>query len=186
MAMISTLLPPNPGIGEPPAPPGRAIERETKTDKRAIEHLAIIVSKGSLDMVYPGLILANAARMSGIEATLFFTFWGLDAITAKTVDRLHVATVGNPSMHIPTLIGGLPGMEGVATAMMKRQIDQLDIPPVRELLGILSDSGAKIYACRMAMDMFKRTKADLVPQVEDVISAMDFFDKAARAQVIFI
>jgi peroxiredoxin family protein len=154
--------------------------------RKPIEHLAIIVSKGSLDMAYPGLILANAARMSGIDATLFFTFWGLDVITQRTIDHLHVSTVGNPSMHIPTIVGGMPGMESLATVMMKNEIEKLDIPPIRELLEILSDSGAKIYACRMAMDMFKRSKADLIPQVEDVISAMDFFDKAAGAQVVFI
>jgi peroxiredoxin family protein len=151
-----------------------------------IEHLAIICSKGTLDMAYPGLILANAARMSGIDATLFFTFWGLDIITKKTVEHLRVPTVGNPSMHIPTMVGGLPGMESLATTMMQKQLEKLDIPPICELLEILSDSGAHLYACRMAMDMFKRTKDDLVPQVEDVISATDFFDKAAGAQVLFI
>lgn len=151
-----------------------------------IEHLAVICSKGTLDMAYPGLILANAARMSGIDATLFFTFWGLDVITKETVDRLHVPTVGNPSMHIPTIVGGLPGLETVATTMMQRQLRKLDIPSVREMLEILGDSGAHLYACRMAMEMFGRTRDDLVPQVEDVISAMDFFDKAAGAQVLFI
>ena len=93
-----------------------------------IEHLAIICSKGTLDMAYPGLILANAARMSGIDATLFFTFWGLDIITKKTVDHLHVPTVGNPSMHIPTMVGGLPGMESLATTMMQKQMEKPDIP----------------------------------------------------------
>jgi peroxiredoxin family protein len=163
-----------------PAPPVAPVERAS------IGHIAIICSKGTLDMAYPGLILANAARMSGIDATLFFTFWGLDIITKKTCDRLHVPTVGNPSMHIPTMVGGLPGMETLATTMMQKQLDKLDIPSVHELLEILSDSGAHLYACRMAMDMFKRTEADLVPQVEAVISAMDFFDKAAGAQVLFI
>lgn len=182
--MTTTLLP-----AKAVAPPPARMARETREPERTpkpIEHLAIIVSKGSLDMAYPGLILANAARMSGIEATLFFTFWGLDVITTDAVDHLHVATVGNPSMHIPTVLGGLPGMQALATSMMKKQIEELDIPPVREMLQILSDSGAKLYACRMAMDMFKRERADLVPQVDDVISAMDFFDKAAGAQVIFV
>jgi peroxiredoxin family protein len=158
-----------------------------ETPPRApIEHLAVIVSKGTLDMAYPGLILANAARMSGIDATLFFTFWGLDVITRSRVDELHVPTVGNPAMHIPTMVGGLPGMESLATRMMKREMEKLDIPPVGELLEMLYDSGAHLYACQMAMDMFKRTREDLVPQVEDVIGAMDFFDKAAGAQVVFI
>ena len=158
----------------------------TPATKAPIEHIAIICSKGTLDMAYPGLILANAARMSGIEATLFFTFWGLDIITKKTVDHLHVATVGNPSMHLPTMVGGLPGMESVATSMMRKQIEKLDIPDVREMVEMLADSGAHLYACRMAMDMFKRTEDDLLPQVEAVISAMDFYDKAAGAQIIFI
>lgn len=151
-----------------------------------IEHISIIVSKGTLDMAYPGLILANAARMSGIDATLFFTFWGLDVITEKTIDHLHVATVGNPAMHMPTLLGGLPGVESMATQMMKKEIEKLDIPSVREMIETLHDSGAKLYGCKMAMDMFKRTKADLVPGIDDVISAMDFFDKSAGAQILFI
>ena len=151
-----------------------------------IEKIAIICSKGTLDMAYPGLILANAARMSGIDATLFFTFWGLDIVSKETVDKLHVPTVGNPSMHIPTLVGGLPGMESLATNMMKKQMEKLDIPDVRELVEILDDSGAELYACRMAMDMFKRTEEDLLPQVKEVISAMDFYDKAAGAQILFI
>ena len=151
-----------------------------------IGKICIICSKGTLDMAYPGLILANAARMSGIEATLFFTFWGLDIITEKKLDKLHVSTVGNPSMPIPTMIGGLPGMESMASAMMKKEMEKLDIPPVREMLEMLSDAGAKLWACRMAMDMFKRTRDDLVPQVTDVLSAMDFFDESKGAQVIFI
>jgi peroxiredoxin family protein len=169
-----------PATFDPPAPP------VTPAARAPIHHLAIICSKGTLDMAYPGLILANAARMSGIDATLFFTFWGLDIVTKKTVDHLRIATVGNPSMHIPTMLGGLPGMESLATTMMLKEIEKLDIPPVPELLEILADSGAHLYACRMAMDMFKRTKDDLVPQVEDVISAMDFYDKAAGAQLLFI
>jgi peroxiredoxin family protein len=161
-------------------------QAEAAARRAPIEHIAIICSKGTLDMAYPGLILANAARMSGIDATLFFTFWGLDIITEKTVDHLRVATVGNPSMHMPTVVGAVPGMERVATAMMQKEMAKLDIPSVREMLQTLADSGAHLYACQMAMDMFKRSTKDLVPQVEEVISAMDFFDRAAGAQVLFI
>ena len=151
-----------------------------------IEHVSIICSKGTLDMAYPGLILANAARMSGIQATLFFTFWGLDIITKGKQEHLHVPTVGNPSMPIPTMLGGLPGMEGLATLMMKKEIAKLDLPTIPELISDLHDAGAKLYACKMAMDMFHRTPGDLVPQVDEVISAMDFFERSAGAQVIFI
>ena len=153
--------------------------------KSAIQAISIILSKGSLDMVYPALILANGARMSGIDATIFFTFWGLDAITEKKIDHLHVATVGNPSFPMPTMVGGLPGLEAMATGMMKKKIEQLDIPGVREMLDILRDSGAKLYACRMAMEMFDLKESDL-HGVDGVLSVMDFFDKAAGSQILFI
>lgn len=174
--MPTTLAEPRPGV----------VNEPQELAPQPITKVSIICSKGSLDMAYPGLILANAARMSGIDATLFFTFWGLNVVNQKTVDHLHVATVGNPAMQMPTLFGGLPGMEALATKMMEKEMERLDIPPVREMVEILHDSGAELYACRMAMDMFKLTKDDLLPQVKDVISAMDFFDKSAGAQVIFI
>ena len=148
--------------------------------------VAIIVSKGTLDMAYPGLILANAARMSGIDATLFFTFWGLDVIREKKIDHLHVSTVGNPSLPIPTLLGGLPGVEAATTAVMRRQMAGIDVPGVREMIGMIHDAGAKLYACGLAMEMFKLKKEDLVPQVDEVLSAMDFFDRTAGAQLLFI
>lgn len=147
--------------------------------------VAIICSKGGLDEVYPALILANAARQSGIEALIFFTFWGLDAVTDKRVDHLHVNVVGNPASGMPTMIGGLPGMEALAAHMMKKSMSELELPSVREMLKLLVDSGAELYGCELAMKMMKRTKEDLVPQVKDVITAGDFFDLSAGAQIIF-
>ena len=157
-----------------------------KPAREPIQAVSLILSKGSLDMAYPGLIMANGARMGGIEANLFFTFWGLDVITEKRLDHLHTPTVGNPSMPIPTMLGGLPGMEALTSKFMKKRMDELDIPPVREMLEILDDSGAKLYACRMAMDMFALTEKDLVPQVSGVLTVMDFYDMAAGSQIIFI
>jgi peroxiredoxin family protein len=151
-----------------------------------LKKVSIICSKGSLDMAYPGLILANAARMSGIDATLFFTFWGLDVITTKKVDKLNVSTVGNPSMGMPTFLGAIPGMQWFATHMMRKQIDKLDIPPVREMVEELDDAGAELYACRLAADMMGLKDEDFVPQVKGIISAMEFFDKSAGASIIFI
>jgi len=159
---------------------------DVKPERTPIQAVSIICSKGTLDMAYPGLILANGARMSGIDATLFFTFWGLDIITKKKVDHLHVASVGNPSFPMPTMLGGLPGIEALASSMMKREMAKIEIPTVREMLEILGDSGAHLYACRMAMDMFKLTEEDLVPQVEGVLTVVDFFDKAAGSKLIFI
>ncbi len=148
--------------------------------------VAIICSKGSLDMAYPGLILANAARMMGIDCVLFFTFWGLDIIREKTIDDLKPGIVGNPATHMPTLLAGLPGMSAMAASMMRKQIKGIDVPTVRELIETLDDAGAEMYGCHMAMEMMGLTKADLVPQVKDVITAMDFFTKSEGAQIIFI
>jgi peroxiredoxin family protein len=161
------------------------LEKQLAT-KQPIQAVSIILSKGNLDMVYPALILANGARMSGIEATIFFTFWGLDAITEKKVDHLHVATVGNPAFPIPTMLGGLPGIESLASTYMKREIEKIEIPAVREMLQILKDSGAKLYACRMAMEMFNLKQSDLIPEVDGVLSVIDFFDLAAGSQLLFI
>lgn len=147
--------------------------------------VAIICSHGGLDEVYPSLILANAARQSGIDAFVFFTFWGLDAITESKVDHLHVNLAGNASSVMPTMVAGLPGMESIAAKMMQKQMTELELPTVREMLEILDDSGAKLYACELAMKMFKREKKDLLTQVQDVITAGDFYDLAEGAQIIF-
>jgi peroxiredoxin family protein len=155
-------------------------------EKRATRKVAIIYSKGSLDMAYPGLIMANAARMMGIEAMLFFTFWGLDIITTKKVDKLHAGLLGNPSSPMPHSIMGLPGMEAFASMMMKKKMDGLDIPDVRELLEILDDAGAEMYSCQLAMEMFDLKQEDLIPQVRGSLTAMDFWEKAEGAQVVFI
>jgi len=147
--------------------------------------VALICSHGGLDEAYPPLILANAARQSGIEAFIFFTFWGLDVITESKVDHLHVNLAGNPASGMPTIIGGLPGMESLAARMMKKQMEELDLPGVREMLQILDEAGAQLFACELAMNMFKRTKSDLVPQVKDVITAGDFYELADGAQIVF-
>jgi len=147
--------------------------------------VAIICSHGGLDEAYPSLILANAARQSGIECFVFFTFFGLDVITEKKLDHLHVNVAGNPTAPMPTIIAGLPGMEAFAAHMMKKQMEELDLPGVREMLQILDESGAELYACELAMKMFKREKEELIPQVKDVITAGDFYDLAEGAQIIF-
>ena len=150
-----------------------------------ITKVSIIISKGSLEGIYPGLIMANGARAEGMEANLFFTFFGLDAIHKKRIDHIKVATVGNPAMHIPTLIGGLPGMSALATHMMNKTMDKLDIPPIGEFIEMIGDTGAGMYACKASVDMFNLTKDDFVPQVQDIITVGDFYDMAAGGQIIF-
>ncbi len=156
-----------------------------------IEKVSIVVSHGSLEGVYPGLIMANGARMEGIEATLFFTFFGLDAIIDKRMDNLGVATVGNPAMRMPggikmpTWLGAIPGMSRFATYMMKKEMEKLDIPPVREFLEMIHDAGGEIYACKATVDMFHLSKDDFCPQMDEIITVGEFYEKSAGAEIIF-
>ena len=154
-------------------------------EAKTIEKVAIVISKGSLEGIYPGLIMANGARMDGIEADLFFTFFGLDAIRKDRIDKIKVATVGNPGLHMPTLLGALPGFSALATKMMQRQMEKIDIPPIPEFIELVADSGVHLYACKATVDMFGLTMDDFVPQVEEIISVGEFYEKAAGGQIIF-
>jgi len=156
-----------------------------KVTPEKITKVSIIISKGSLEGIYPGLIMANGARAEGMDANLFFTFFGLDAIHRNRIDHIKVATVGNPAMHIPTLMGALPGMSALATHMMNKKMENLDIPPIHEFIEMIADTGAGLYACKASVDMFGLTSEDFVPQVKDIITVGDFYDLAAGGQIIF-
>jgi peroxiredoxin family protein len=159
--------------------------KTTLPEPKTIEKVAIIVSHGSLEGIYPGLIMANGARMEGIEADVFFTFFGLEAIRKDHIDTVKVATVGNPALHIPSLVGVLPGMSAMATHMMKKEMEKLDIPPIGEFIELIADSGANLYACKASVDMFHLTPADFVPQVKGILTVGEFYELAAGAQIIF-
>ena len=148
--------------------------------------LVITCSKGSLDMAYPGLVLANAALGEGIETHLFFTFWGFDMINNKTMDHLAFNPVGNPATHMPTAVMGLPGMQAFATHMMRKQIEGLDLPTVPEFMELITDAGGHLWACRMSADMMHLTEDDLYDRVEGIISASDFMEISEGAQTLFI
>lgn len=148
----------------------------------------IILSKATLDNVYAAFVLANGARMEGIDAEMFFTFFGLEAVHKERLEHLHVATVGNPAMHMPTVIGGLPGMEAFATRMMKKEMEQLDMPEVLEFLDILKASGVKLWACKLAMDMFHFKQEDLYEDLDGVLTVGDFYQRSGGegVQMLFI
>lgn len=158
-----------------------------------IKKVSIIVSRGSLDGVYPGLIMANGARMEGIEANLFFTFFGLYAVLKKYMGGIKIATVGNPAMRVPdakgfplpSLLGALPGMSAFATSMMNKEMAKLDIPPIPEFVEMIHDAGGKLYACKATVDMFHLSEADFCPQVDRVLTVGDFYELSAGGQIIF-
>lgn len=160
--------------------------------------VAFICSKGTLDMAYPALIMGWAALGNGIDVTVFFTFWGMDMITKSRVDHLELAPVGNTSMKmtmmglhtgnlgIPNIVGMLPGMTAVATKMMKDKIAALEVPPVGEFLQMMADGGAKLFACKMSVDMMGLKREDFIEGVQDIVTASDFMDMTEGAQIIFI
>jgi peroxiredoxin family protein len=150
-----------------------------------IEKVSIIISKGSLEGVYPGLIMANGARAEGIEANLFFTFFGLDAIHKERHDHIKLATVGNPGLHLVTVAGGLPGVSTVMTRYMNHKMEQLDIPSIPEFVEMIADTGAGLYACQASVDLFGLEKNDFIPQVDDIITVGEFYEIAAGGQIIF-
>lgn len=150
-----------------------------------IEKVSIVISKGSFEGVFPGLIMANGARMEGIEANVFFTFFGMDAINLGRYEHIKVATVGNPGLHIPTMLGGLPGVSSLVTHQMEKRMAELDIPPVPEFIQLLADSGAKLYACKASVDLFDLTRADFIEDLEGVITIGEFYQFAAGGQIIF-
>ena len=161
-------------------------------------HVAFICSKGTLDMAYPALIMGWAALGDGIDVTIFFTFWGMDLINKERVDHLEIAPVANTSMKmtmmglktgnlgIPNILGVLPGMTAFATKLMTDKMSELEVPPVREYLQMLADAGAKLYACKMSVDMMGLGMDDFVDGVEAIVTASDFMGMTEGAQIIFI
>ncbi len=158
-----------------------------------LKKVLIICAKGAIEDVYASLVLANGAVMEGIETKMFFTFFGLDAITKKRMNKLHTATVGNPSLSMPgglpfpTVMGIIPGVEAGVSTMMKKQMDKLDIPPVDEFLDMITAGGGEVYACKLATDMFKIKKEELTEHVKDIITVGDFYGLAdgEGTQIIF-
>jgi peroxiredoxin family protein len=155
---------------------------EDKTDRK----LAIICSKGNLDMAYPGLVLANAALGEGIETHLFFTFWGFELVNRKTMGDLKFTMLGNTATHMPQGLGGLPWMTTLATARLKKSIAEIGVPEVPEFLQQIVDSGGHLWACRMSADMQHLGMDDLCDGVEAIISAADFIEMTDGAQLLFI
>jgi len=160
--------------------------------------IAFICSKGNLDMAYPALVMGWAALGNGIDVTIFFTFWGMDMIRRLRIDHLEIAPVANTSMKmsmmgvntgnlgIPNIMGIIPGMTAFATKLMKSKMEKLEVPPVNEYLQMLVDAGAKLYACKMSVDMFDLKKEDFIDGVIDIVTAGDFMDMTEGAQIIFI
>jgi len=158
-----------------------------------IKKVSIICAKGAIEDVYASLVMGNGAVMEGIEANLFFTFFGLDAVIKKRMDKLHTGVIGNPAMRLPggarmpTWMGVIPGMEAMVSGMMKKEMDKLDVPPVSEFIELFVAGGGNLWACKLAADMFKVKQEDLSEHVKGIITVGEFYEKAGGegSQIIF-
>lgn len=148
------------------------------------KRIAIIASKGTLDMAYPPLILATTAISMDMEAGIFFTFYGLDIINKHKFNSLKVPPLANPAMPVPmpNIIGAMPGMTAMATMMMKSWISKANVATIPKLLDMAREGGVRLIGCQMTMDIMGVKKEDLIDGV-DVAGAATFLDYAIDANV---
>ena len=159
----------------------KTAERTEQTDR-----LLIVLSKGSMDMVYPALMIATTAATKGKEVHMFFTFWGLSAVSKKSVGSLKVSPVGNPGMPMPNILGMIPGMTAMATRMMNGKMTKAKVPSVPEMFKTAHELGVKLHACSTTMEVMGTPKETLIDEIDDVVGAATMISLGEGGQIIFI
>ncbi len=176
----------------------------------AAERLAIIATKGTLDMAYPPLILASTAASLGIETAIFFTFYGLNIIHKKKMHELKIAPIGNPAMPMafppsmqnpvtnaissifpgpPQIMGIIPGMTDLMSFMMKKTIKEHGVADIPELIEACKEAEVKLIPCQMTMELFGYKYEDLIDGLEPPAGAATFINyvlEADKPMIIFV
>jgi peroxiredoxin family protein len=131
--------------------------------------MAIIATKGTLDMAYPPLILASTAAAMGFEVQIFFTFYGLQLLR-KSLRHIKISPLANPAMPMPVpmpvLVSSMPGMQAMATKMMKQKIKKKGVASLEELRDLCHEAGVKFIACQMTVDLFEFKKSEFIENIE--------------------
>lgn len=121
-----------------------------------------------------------------MDATVFFTFYGLNIVHRDFERKLKVSPVGNPAMPMPVpmpnLATAMPGMGPAATQMMKSMFRRRNVATVRELLDEAREAGVRLVACQMTMEVFGYQQGDFIDGVE-FGGAAAFMSEARRAHV---
>ena len=164
----------------------QATDLGLNVENKQVSKLSIVLSKGTLDMVYPAFMIATTAAAMGMEVNMFFTFWGMNVISKRHVNSLKLSPVGNPALPMPNIIGVLPGMTAVVTNMIRKRISNVKLPSIPELIKTAKESGVKLYACSTTMDVMDVRKEDLIPEVDEVVGAATFLQLSEGGQIIFI
>ena len=131
-------------------------------------------------MAYPPLMLATTAAAMGMEVHLYFTFWGMNMITKKTINSLKISPVGNPALPMPNILGMIPGMSSMVTSMMQKKMTKMKMPSIREMIATAKEGGVKFHACSPSMNMMGLKREDLIPEVDDIIGATTYLDLASE------
>ncbi len=167
-------------------------------EKKKVRSLAIIATKGTMDMAYPPFILATTAAALGWNSSVFFTFYGLELL--KKDLNLKVSPMGNPAMpmklpfgpewlrhmNIPVpnaVAANMPGFESFATAMMGRTVSSKGVPSIKELRDICIESDVRLLACQMTVDLFSYRREEFIPEIADWIGATSYLADAQNADV---
>jgi peroxiredoxin family protein len=147
------------------------------------QKMSIIATKGTLDMAYPPLILASTAAAFGYDVTVFHTFWGLDILHEEKTDDLKLSSVGNPNMPVPNVVGALPGMDRVTTAMMEQKIEDNDTATIEELLETSLEMGVEFQACQMTIELMDYDEDDFYDGVTTGVGAATALQDMAEADI---
>jgi peroxiredoxin family protein len=151
--------------------------------------LSMIVTKGTLDWAYPPFILATTAASMDMNVSMFFTFYGLGLLKKKL--DLKITTLGNAAMEMPmmgmhiampNMVGMLPGMDTMATTMMKNLIKKKGVASIEELREAAIDSGVKLVGCQMTMDLFELNRDDMLPGL-DYVGAASYLEIASKSDM---
>lgn len=173
-------------------------ERFVQREEAKIPSMTIIATKGTLDMAYPPFILASTASALGWDVSIFFTFYGLNLLKKKM--NLEISPLGNPAMpmkmpfgpkwfqginwNIPNAVmGNIPWFEGMATKLMKKTISNKGVASIEELRDVCVESGVKLVACQMTVDLFGYDMDEFIPEVQDWIGAASFLPEAQKSDV---
>lgn len=147
--------------------------------------MALIATKGTLDMAYPPFILGSTAAALGWDVQIFFTFYGLQLLRKK-LDDVKISPLANPAMPMPipmpVLVQALPGMESMATMMMKQKLASKGVASLEELRDLCLEADVKFIACQMTVDLFEFRKEDFIDNLE-YGGAATFMGFAGQADV---
>ena len=164
----------------------QTVVQEAPQETKQEDRLLVILSKGTLDMVYPAFMIANTGAAMGKDVHMFFTFWGMNAVTTKTYGSLKVAPVGNPGLPMPNILGMIPGMTSMATRMMKGRIGKAKVPSIPDMVKTAKELGVKLHACSTTLEVMGTTKEMLLPEVDDIVGAATMLELGQGGQIIFI